>query len=285
MNNKERIKLKQQAKKKAKQEVERIIDKYMSQIDDVLNEQFNKIDSVFDETIQNINDGYVLYQSLLAEIMLILKDGTDLDLQNFSKKLKQASDFENQLEKEISERNLQDKDTIIEMAKATSNMMVDVIEKAYVSLNGNKNQYYITSLLYSRCKKLTSDYILYSGEKIDAINDYIDMYETAKDEFVDYLKNFKENIEIKNIDEDINNLEKHNGRLRVEYYQLEKFLNHKGYEFERQKSSTHAIWKNTVTGKSVPLPHKSKTVPQGTVSSVLRKINSNRQELINFLNN
>ena len=64
---------------------------------------------------------------------------------------------------------------------------------------------------------------------------------------------------------------------------VEKFLKYKGFECNRQGNTTHAVWKNPTTGKSVPVPNKSGTMCQGTTSKVLKQIGSNRQELADFL--
>ena len=111
-------------------------------------------------------------------------------------------------------------------------------------------------------------------------------YINAREDFLDFLNSIEEVEEnsnntkvIKEIDANI----KYKERLRISYYELEKFLKYKGFESVRQGNTTHAIWKHKETGLSIPVPNKSRTMPQGTVSKILRMINSNRHELAQFL--
>lgn len=283
MNNKERIKQKQLAKKKAKEEKEKIIDKYIAETDNILNEQFKKIDDVFVETVRALDEGYVMYEQMLLEVSEIVKDETNIDVNKLEAKLKAMSEFVKELDNKITNKNKDDKNKIVSLAVETNERVQAVLEKANNNLAGNVNQYYIISLMFTRCKKLMNEYIFYTTDKIDEINSYINMYADSRVSFVSHLKDVLDKLSSME-EESFNDLERSNERLRVEYKQLKKFLVYKGYEFDRQKASTHAIWKNPTTGKSVPLPNKSKTVPQGTVSSLLRKIDSNRNELIEFLN-
>lgn len=283
MNNKERIKQKQLAKKKAKEEKEKIIDKYIAETDNILNEQFKKIDDVFVETVRALDEGYVMYEQMLLEVSEIVKDETNIDVNKLKAKLKAMSEFVKELDNKITNKNKDDKNKVVSLAVETNKRVQAVLEKANNNLAGNVNQYYIISLMVTRCKKLMNDYIFYTTDKIDEINSYINMYADSRVSFVSHLKDVLDKLSSME-EESFNDLERSNERLRVEYKQLKKFLVYKGYEFDRQKASTHAIWKNPTTGKSVPLPNKSKTVPQGTVSSLLRKIDSNRNELIEFLN-
>lgn len=80
------------------------------------------------------------------------------------------------------------------------------------------------------------------------------------------------------------NSHKINNKIRVKYRDMVKFLNYKGYYQYRQSNSTHIVFKND-KGKTVPVPNKkNKTMCQGTVSAILKQINSNRNELAHFLN-
>lgn len=72
-------------------------------------------------------------------------------------------------------------------------------------------------------------------------------------------------------------------RLRVNYRDMKKFMKYKGFEEYRHASCTHVIYKHKKTGKTVPVPSKKGTLPQGTVSNILKQINSNRKELAKFL--
>lgn len=69
-----------------------------------------------------------------------------------------------------------------------------------------------------------------------------------------------------------------NGRIRSDYREIKKFLKIKGFYEYRQKSSTHMIFRNDELKKSIPVPNKSGTVPQGTLSRILLESGSNIKE-------
>jgi predicted RNA binding protein YcfA (HicA-like mRNA interferase family) len=73
-----------------------------------------------------------------------------------------------------------------------------------------------------------------------------------------------------------------NNRVRVDYRDMRKFLNYMGFEEVRHSNSTHVVFKNN-KGISVPVPNKKGTMCQGTVSKILKQINSNRDELVFYL--
>ena len=58
-----------------------------------------------------------------------------------------------------------------------------------------------------------------------------------------------------------------------------------GYEETRQTNTTHRIWKHKETGASLPIPAKGgKTLPQGTMSRMLKQMNLKRSDLAQYLN-
>ena len=71
---------------------------------------------------------------------------------------------------------------------------------------------------------------------------------------------------------------KYNQRLRVDFKDLKKFMEYKGYHVYRQKNSTHTIFKND-EGKTIPIPYKHGTICQGTVSKILKQMGEDRSEL------
>lgn len=75
---------------------------------------------------------------------------------------------------------------------------------------------------------------------------------------------------------------KYRDKLRVKYKDMKKFMIYKGFKETRYASSTHVMYKNN-EGLSVPVPNKKGTMAQGTVSKILKQINSNRIELAQFL--
>lgn len=112
---------------------------------------------------------------------------------------------------------------------------------------------------------------------IETRNDLISYIEQVMDEYVEVEIKDLENKEIKEL--------KFKQRLRVTYDELQKFAKHMGYEEVRQGNTTHKVWKNPKTGLSNPIPNKSGTVPQGTVSRILKQMELTRADLAKFLYN
>lgn len=74
------------------------------------------------------------------------------------------------------------------------------------------------------------------------------------------------------------------GRLRVNYKEMSKFMKSQGYYEHRQSSSTHIIYKNKITGHTLPVPKHKGTLCEGTIAKVLLQMNSSRNELDDFIN-
>ncbi len=76
---------------------------------------------------------------------------------------------------------------------------------------------------------------------------------------------------------------KTNNRVRVTYKQLVKFLQSLGYKETRRNRSDHVIYKNP-SNRTTVVPDDRGTVPIGTLMSILKQVDSTRQELADFLN-
>lgn len=287
MNNKERIKQKQLAKKKAKKEKEIIINKYMSKIKDILDDNYLEISVVIDKFKEDLINASVVYEDIKREMIIVLsKTGNVDDLEEIAQR---AINFEKDCQLYLTAFS-RDEDTnaIYKLLRIVADKVKDIITDAVKELYGKKNDNYIITLLISRCKRELDTYNDYIIDTALESNEYIETYLTARESFIDYVMTMKNKTDsaLSEYNQTINKLNnsiKYKERLRVSYYELENFLTYKGYERVRQTSTTHAIWKHVKTGNSIPLPNKSRTVPQGTVSKVLRLINSDRQELAQFL--
>jgi len=44
-----------------------------------------------------------------------------------------------------------------------------------------------------------------------------------------------------------------------------------GFVFDRQAAGSHEIWRNTLTGKKVTVPHHAKDMAEGTLRAILRE--------------
>lgn len=287
MNNKERIKQKQLAKKQAKEEKEIIINEYMSKIKDILDDNYLEISVVIDKFKEDLISASITYEDIKREMIAILSNtGNVDDLEEIAQK---AINFEKDCQLYLTAFS-RDEDTnaIYKLLRIATDKVKDVIADAVKELYGKKNDNYIITLLISRCKRELDTYNDYIIDTALESNEYIETYLTARESFIDYVMTMKDKTDsaLSEYNQTINKLNnsiKYKERLRVSYYELENFLTYKGYERVRQTSTTHAIWKHIKTGNSIPLPNKSRTVPQGTVSKVLRLINSDRQELAQFL--
>lgn len=283
MNNKQRIKQKQLAKKQAKAEKERIITSYMIKIEELLDNRYLELHQAIETFKEDLVNGSVVYDTLKIELMnAIQQDDADM----FEQITEKAIDVEKDNKLLLMITSHDDPDhPIFGLLKQITRDVMSVIENAMSDLNDNPNSYYITSLLMNRCQNKLQEYNAYIIDIGLESNTYIDIYIESRESFIDYITQIKdeayEKLTIK-CQESVDTI-KYKERLRVNYYELENFLIYKGYERVRQTSTTHAIWKNKESGLSIPVPNKSGTVPQGTVSKILRLINSNRQELAQYL--
>ena len=78
-------------------------------------------------------------------------------------------------------------------------------------------------------------------------------------------------------------MSKKNNRIRVDYKQLVKFIKSLGYTEARRNRSDHVIYKNK-DNRTTVVPDDRGTVPIGTLMSILKQVDSSRQELSDYLN-
>lgn len=288
MAKKKLLKEKQRLKKEAKAQREEIINSYMSKIKNVLDDGYIEINQAIEEFNAKLVKATSEYNELKKDLILFIKND-DKDIKVLEDITQKAISFENnnnELYLTIASRKISE-NKILQLLKEISNRVGDVVEEAKNSLEGQKNDFYILSIIVNRCYSQFDNYNEYINDIALESNCYIDAYVETREEFIEFLTELKNDAELTLQNEEainkIDNNIKYKERLRVSYYELENFLIHKGYAPNRQNSTTHAIWKHKETGASVTVPNKSRTVPQGTVSKILRQINSNRQELAQFL--
>jgi len=66
----------------------------------------------------------------------------------------------------------------------------------------------------------------------------------------------------------------------MNYRQLTRKLRRLGYEFYRQAAGSHEIWYHPVTGRRTTIPnHGPKDIPKGTLASILRDLDLEREDL------
>lgn len=286
MTNKESIKEKQKIKKQQKQEREKIVNEYISKIKDVIDEGYLQIMNNLDEFNQELMNYTVEYSNLENTIMKIFKENLDLEsIKEVNDKVSFMESKNVEIYNTVTSRDVE-KNKLLKLLPVIAENVSKVIKEAYNDLENNKNRVYLTSMITNRSFNVFKHYNSVIIDVALESNEYIDAYIDARESFVDFIEECKKEIneitmqnEMKQIEDTV----KYKQRLRVDYNDLEKFLKYKGYECNRQGNTTHAVWKNVKTGKSMPLPNKSGTIPQGTASKILKQMGSNRQELAEFL--
>ena len=280
------LKEKQRIKKKQKEERELIVEKYISEIKEVIEEGYFEMMRQLDEFNQELMSYAIEYSSLQNKIIQGFKENLEADIiLEINDKVIEMEKKNEEIYQTITSRNIHENKLLSQLPVMADETSI-IIKKAYDELVGNKNRTYIVSMITNRSFTVFKHYNSVIIDIALESNEYIDAYVDARENFVDFIEECQKTIketkikeEIKQIDETV----KYKQRLRVEYSDLEKFLKYKGYECNRQGNTTHAVWKNTKTGKSMPLPNKSGTIPQGTTSKILKQMGSNRQELAEFL--
>lgn len=292
MTKKEQRIKKQAEKLRAKQERESIVNSYLGKIQDIIDQGYLDITESLEDFNKQLELGAVKYMDIETQIKSLLKT-EDFDENKLEELLDKISEMEkknNELYDTITSRDLKT-NKLLKHLPGMAEKVADIIQQSNDDLVGNKNQAYIVSMITNRSFDVFKSYNAYIADTALESNEYIDMYIDTRENFLDFINESRKELENRIlsyengqqaeiiIEENI----KYNQRLRVDYTELCDFLKHKGYECDRQGSTTHAVWKHTETGHSVPLPNKSGTIPQGTTSKVLKQIGSSRNELANYL--
>lgn len=292
MTKKEQRIKKQAEKLRAKQERESIVNSYIGKIQDIIDQGYLDMTESLEEFNKELEQGTVQYMNIELKIKTLLKEEI-FDENQLEELLNIISEMEirnNELYETITSRDL-NSNKLLKHLPIIAEKVANIIQQSNEELAGNKNQTYIVSIITNRSFDIFRSYNSYITDTALESNEYIDMYIDTRENFLDFIHKSKKELEKRIasyengqqaeiiIEENI----KYNQRLRVDYDDLTAFLKHKGFECNRQGSTTHAVWKNKETGLSVPLPNKSGTIPQGTTSKVLKQIGSNRNELANYL--
>lgn len=280
---------KQIAKRKAKAEREEIVQSYIKKIQDIIDDGYLYMTGELELFNQQLEKSSIEYGSIETQVQSLLKADcmSEDKMEELINKISIMEIQNDELYTTITSRSMES-NKLLKHLPAIAEKVGDVIAQAEKDLQNHKNQVYIVSMVINRSMEVFKSYNKYIIDTALEANDYIDMYIDARENFLDFIQKSKEELETRiktNMHSEViieDNI-KYNQRLRVDYTDLCGFLKHKGYECNRQGSTTHAVWKHVRTGHSVPLPNKSGTIPQGTTSKVLKQIGSNRNELAQFL--
>lgn len=286
MANKILLREKRKIKQQQKLEREKIVNVYLDTIKDVIEEGYLEVMHQLDEFNKELMDCAVEYANLESNIIKILKESLEVNLiEELNEKVKTMEEKNEEIYHTITSRDIHENKLLKHIPIIAENVSV-VINKAYIELENNKNRTYLISMITNRSFTVFKKYNSVIIDVALESNEYIDAYVDARENFIEFVEKCRGTIDEIKMNEEIETLQetvKYKQRLRVNYNELEKFLKHKGYECNRQGNTTHAVWKHVETGKSIPVPNKSGTIPQGTTSKILKQIESSRQELAEFL--
>jgi predicted RNA binding protein YcfA (HicA-like mRNA interferase family) len=71
------------------------------------------------------------------------------------------------------------------------------------------------------------------------------------------------------------------GRLAgFKYREVTRRLRAFGYAFDRTGPGSHEIWRHTVTGRKVTLPHHARDMAEGTLRAILREAGINVEDFL-----
>lgn len=289
MTNKQKKKEKQLKKQEEKIKREEFINSCMKEINDELDRSYIIIDDMLEKISKDFVDSAIKIEEYKQSLIHIAYRD-DLEKESYSdyKEVKDIITNIEEIRKEMNSKYIDmfsdsTENSILQLAENSINNIADIIKSIQADIKGKKNDFLILSILLDRSKKVLEKYNAYIAESVLESNPYIDAYMETEESYYNFLLEIVGDKEDGSEDITQEEVKKYNDRLRVEYSDLCRFLTLKGYVCVRQNSTTHAIWKNEELGISVPLPNKSGTVPQGTVSKLLRIINSNRYELAEFI--
>lgn len=71
------------------------------------------------------------------------------------------------------------------------------------------------------------------------------------------------------------------GRLAgFKYREVARKLRSFGFVFDRPGPGSHEVWRNTLTGRKVTLPHHAREMAEGTLRAILREAGINVEEFL-----
>jgi len=71
------------------------------------------------------------------------------------------------------------------------------------------------------------------------------------------------------------------GRLSgFKYREVARRLRVSGFAFDRHGPGSHEIWRHTVTGRRVTLPHHAREMAEGTLRAILREAGIGVEEFL-----
>jgi len=71
------------------------------------------------------------------------------------------------------------------------------------------------------------------------------------------------------------------GRLSgFKYREVARRLRTLGYVYDRPGPGSHEVWRHTVTGRKVTLPHHARDMAEGTLRAILKEANISVEDFL-----
>lgn len=287
---KELLKLKKLEKQKKKQEVEKLITKHTCICSTFLDDAYTEVLS----NLENANNQLLNMSNYLSEEKLKIQKAIKAnDLELAEELIENSTEITDEFVSNFSKLIIPAKrdsvaSPLVKAGQQASEYLGNMIDD--LERSGHKNALYIAQIVMNKVKEKGSEYADMTCHDFYAQNPYLDMFGSTLHEYTEYLKSLIdlgfEEIEIEEVEIENKKLKKvvSNSRLRCTHTDMMNFAKAMGYEENRQTNTTHRIWKNKETGISLPIPAKgNRTLPQGTMSKMLKQMNLTRKDLAEFL--
>lgn len=288
---KERLKLRKEEKKLRKEETATLIKKHtiicLKYLDDAYQEVIENLNNANNQLLEMSN--YLTHEKLKLQKAVKLKN-----LELIEELADNSAIITEKFIMEFTKLIIPaKKDSIAEPLSRAGDEASRYLNELIIELENSKckNAHYVVQLVMNKVKAKASEYANFICKEFYAENVYMTMFGEALKEYTEYLQSIKdlhieEDYEITEIE--INNEKVKSvvsrSRLRCTHTDMMNFAKANNYEEIRQTNTTHRIWKNKETGISLPIPAKGgKTLPQGTMSRMLRQMNLTRKDLAEFL--
>lgn len=167
-------------------------------------------------------------------------------------------------------RGIFDSDSIIKNIR--SNVSKAYFEYVYTDFFKKLEEYH-TEIIQAQINKAS---IIFSTE-VESLNRIVEETEELLNTLAN--NNFEKTQFEDKVDDTIKIIKSKN-RLRGTYKSLHKFAQSLGFIPDRQRGTSHLIFKKD--GITVPIPNKSGDIKPGLLSSIIKQLGSNRDEFIQF---
>lgn len=296
LSKKELLKIKKAEKAAYEKERDNLIDKYYNEHLIVLDKYYMEVLSNIEEINKEVDDECDFMELQLAQLYVLAQ------IENFEKieeTLNILSDRSQEFCKKICKRSLPGKiDTIVSPLLDAGKELNSYLNSLSIKLMAMKvkNYDFIVNKINYKIQEQSKKYTDIITEDFYFNNDKNKRYAAVMKEYSEFCQKYAEYLELEEEDlEQVTEFESNTeeisiprlkSRLRCTHADMKNFAKHMGYEEIRQTNSTHKIYRHRETGISMPIPEKGgKTLPQGTMSRILKQMGLKRSDLAVYLSN